>query len=195
MKSASQEGFTLIELMVTITILAILVVLGAPSYQEWIRNTGIRNAAESIQNGLRTARTQASQRGTNIRFEFNTAGKADWTVCQPTSPAAACSGGTTIDVFASSGGAASSKISASTAIADVSTLTTALSSTSTANSGVTFNALGRPTAYGTGSLLRIDSSSPIANSRRLVTTVSAGGLVQMCDPKIAFSSDSPQGCK
>lgn len=195
MKSASQKGFTLIELMVTLTILAILVVLGAPSYQEWIRNTGIRNAAESIQNGLRLARNEASQRGTNVRFELNTEGKANWTVCQPTAAAAACAGGATIEVFASSGGAASSQISASTAVADATTLTTALTGLSAANSGVTFNALGRPTAYGSGSLLRIDSSSPIANSRRLVTTISAGGMVQMCDPKIAFSSESPQGCQ
>ncbi|OOG57272.1 GspH/FimT family pseudopilin [Rhodanobacter sp. C03] len=195
MKLSSQQGFSLIELMTTIVILAILVVLGFPSYQAWIRNTGIRNAAESIQNGLRQARNEASQRGTTVRFELNTAGTADWTVCVLPSTATACAGGTTLQVFTASGGASAVQITASTAVADATTLATALAGASTAASGVTFNALGRPTAYGTTSLLRIDASSTMANTRRLVTTISPGGMVRMCDPLITFSATSPQGCQ
>lgn len=197
MKPVSQRGFSLVELMIAITILTILMVLGFPSYQEWIRNSGIRNAAESIQNGLRLARNEASQRGTTVRFELTTAGKADWTVCLLPSTATVCAGGTTIQVFAASGGAANAQITASTAVSDTAPLafSTALTGTSAANSGVTYNALGRPTAYGTGSLLRIDASSTMANSRRLDTTVSAGGMVQMCDAQITFSATSPQGCR
>ncbi|MFM2119254.1 MAG: hypothetical protein RL722_722, partial [Pseudomonadota bacterium] len=42
-----QSGITLIELMVTITILALLLLATMPGIGQWLRNTSIRNAAES----------------------------------------------------------------------------------------------------------------------------------------------------
>jgi len=66
--------------------------------------------------------------------------------------------------------------------------------------GITFNSLGRPSAYGTTSLLRVDVTAAQASlqtqaaGRRLVTTISAGGMVNMCDPYFTFSTTSPQGC-
>jgi type IV fimbrial biogenesis protein FimT len=44
MKRASLHGFSLLELMVTLTILAILIVLGIPSYEQWIVDSRIRTA-------------------------------------------------------------------------------------------------------------------------------------------------------
>ncbi|MEP6906713.1 MAG: GspH/FimT family pseudopilin [Pseudoxanthomonas sp.] len=191
MKAALLQGFTLVELMVTITVLAILVVLGVPSYQQWIRNTGVRNAAESIQNGLRLARNEASQRGTNVRFEFTSAGTADWTVCQLPAAATVCGAGVPIQTFVSKGGASAVQIN--TAVA-VGTITTPLTTAVAAGSGITFSALGRPSDYGVTSLARIDANSTMGGTRWLVTTISAGGSVRMCDPKIAFSANAPQGC-
>ena len=196
-----QQGFTMIELMVTITILAILIVLGFPSYQQWILNSNIRNAAESIQNGLRLARNEASQRATFVRFEITTAGSADWTVCvlpATAVPATLCAAGTPLQQFISKGGAGTASIFASNSVADVSTtaaLDKALTTSVSATAGVTFNALGRPTDYGNTSLLRLDANSSQAGSRWLVTTISAGGSVRMCDPQITFSASAPQGCK
>ena len=71
-------GFTLVELMITVAILALLLIAGIPSFREWLRNTHIRTAAESIQNGLRYARGEASSRGANVRFEFTSAGAGGW---------------------------------------------------------------------------------------------------------------------
>jgi type IV fimbrial biogenesis protein FimT len=200
MKRALPDGFSLIELMVTITILAILIVLGFPSYQQWILNSNIRNAAESIQNGLRLARNEASQRATFVRFEMSAAGKADWTVCQLPSAASVstlCSANnaSVIQKFASSGGASTATISGSTTISSLSTLTTPLTGAIAATSGITFNALGRPTDYGNTSLLRLDANSAQAGSRWLVTTISAGGSIRMCDPQIPFGPTAPQGCQ
>jgi len=63
-------GFSLVELLVAIALIAVLVGLGAPSYQEWIESTRIRSAAESIQGGLQLARAEAVKRNTQVQFVF-----------------------------------------------------------------------------------------------------------------------------
>jgi type IV fimbrial biogenesis protein FimT len=195
MKRLRVSGFTLIELMVTIVILAILVVLGFPSYEQWIRNTRVRNAAESIQNGLRLARNEATQRGANVEFYLPTAGTADWSVCQlaAASTAATTCATNVIQSFPAAGGAQTVQVTNTTALAKAKTYTSALTTSSTGS--VIFTALGRPSAYGTNSILRIDTTAAAANSRRLVITISAGGSVRMCDPQFTASATSPQGCE
>lgn len=194
MSPATRRGFSLIELMVTIAVFAVLVMLGVPSYEQWILNSRIRNASESIQNGLRLARNEATQRNANVRFELTSAaGTADWTVCTQPTAATSCSsaGAVPIQSFVASGGAGTVLIGVSTAIAQSTTYGTGL--TGGLPDGITFNPLGRPTAYGTTSLLRIDAYATQAGSRRLVTTISPGGQVRMCDPQLPLST-SPQGC-
>ena len=63
-----QHGVTLIELMVTVTIISILLAVGVPQMGEWIRRNSIGSAAESVQNGLRQAEAEAIRR--NMRVEF-----------------------------------------------------------------------------------------------------------------------------
>lgn len=187
-------GFSLVELMVSLLVIVILVLIGIPSYQTWIRNSRIRTAAESIQNGLRIARSEASQRGANVRFEFNstTGTGADWTVCA-LGTATTCGGvgATAIQSYSSNEGAADVRVGADTAIGSY---TTALTGGASTGTGVTFTALGRPSAYGTDSIIRIDAGSTQANLRRLVVTLSSGGLTRMCDPQLALTV-SPQGCQ
>lgn len=199
MTRARARGFTLIELMVTIVILAILVVLGFPSYEQWIRNTRIRNAAESIQNGLRLARNEATQRGANVEFDFTTAGTADWAVCQlppASSTPIDCTVNTPIQAFVAKAGAGTVQVFNSSALSDLTPpYSTALTSTSAGN--VIFTALGRP-ASGTNSLLRIDTTAATTSSdasRRLVITITAGGNVRMCDPAFGATSTNPQKCQ
>ncbi len=64
----SGQGFTLIELMVTIALFAILLMLAVPSFTTWIRNSQIRSTAESLQNGLRAAKTQAASLNRQVVF-------------------------------------------------------------------------------------------------------------------------------
>ncbi|BDU21770.1 GspH/FimT family pseudopilin [Dyella sp. GSA-30] len=190
----STPGFSLVELLVSIAVFGILALIGIPSYQTWIRNSRIRTAAESIQNGLRIARSEASQRGANVRFEFSSASGtgADWKVCA-LGTATTCSGAGTavIQSYSSNEGAADVRVGADTAIGSY---TTALTSGAGAGTGVTFTALGRPSAYGTSSIIRIDTSNTQTNQRRLVITLSSGGLTRMCDPQLALTV-SPQGCQ
>ena len=62
------RGFTLIELVIAITILGILTVLGIPSFTEWIHNTQVRNAAEASLNALQVARSEAVRRNGFTQF-------------------------------------------------------------------------------------------------------------------------------
>lgn len=188
-------GFTLVELMITVAILAILVVTGIPSFREWLRNTHIRTAAESIQNGLRYARGEASSRGLNVRFEFTSSG-AGWTVCALAGTtsciaAAAASADNTLQNFVAAGGSADIAPMVSTTIG---TPASPLASPAEAGNGITFNALGRPVGYGTLALSRIDLNTAGKDGRRLVIMVSPGGMPRMCDPSLPLAT-SPQGCK
>ena len=202
MRFGSQRGMSLIELMVAVVILAILVMLGVPTFQQWTLNTRIRTVTESIQNGLRLARNEASQQGRYVRFQLASA--SSWQVCLlPASAASAeaatdCSSATSTIQTWNSPSMSTVQVGASKATSDV---VSSSSSSSTYKSiissgvpaGVTYNALGRPTAYGSSSILRIDvtaaQTSLQSTSRRLVTTISPGGMVNMCDPAFTLSKN------
>lgn len=184
------QGMSLIELMVSIAIISLLVVLGTPTYSTWIANTKIRSAAETIQNGLRLARTEAVQAGAPARFEISSAA-TDWTVCVPAAatPNTCASAQRTIQAHVAADGTTSVRVGGSTTPGVA--LATDVSSTSASGKGVTFSALGR--VVGTTPLVKVDAASAVAGTRRLVTAISPGGSVFMCDP-VLDPSVSPQGC-
>lgn len=62
MQLKSARGFSLIELMVTITVLGILLAAAIPAFGRWIANASVRSAGESLQNGLRLAQAEAMRR-------------------------------------------------------------------------------------------------------------------------------------
>lgn len=67
-----QRGMSLIEVMIGIALLAFLLFLGVPSFQNFLMNTKVRNAAENIQTGLQLARAEAVRRNANVRFQLVT---------------------------------------------------------------------------------------------------------------------------
>lgn len=70
----NNAGFTLIELMVTITVAAILLVVGIPSYQYAILNSRVKTAASDFHISLLLARSEAIKRGGNIVVSDNGTG-------------------------------------------------------------------------------------------------------------------------
>lgn len=61
-------GFTMIEMIVTVTIFAVLTALTVPTMQTWIANTKVRAVADSLQNGIRLAQTEALRRSRQVVF-------------------------------------------------------------------------------------------------------------------------------
>ena len=55
----ASRGFSLVELMVALVVLALLLGLAAPSFGLWVQNAKTRTATDSLQNGLRQAQAEA----------------------------------------------------------------------------------------------------------------------------------------
>lgn len=167
------RGFTLIEVMVAIAIIAISMVLGIPSYRAWVQNTQIRNAAESIQNGMQRARAEAVKRNANVAFTLGA--NSSWTV-------RVVNTGEQVDARNSNEGSNNVTVAATPGGATT----------------LTFNNFGARVANADGSapLTQIDMDSSLlsaADSRDLRVTVGIGGNVRMCDPNLAPGS-SPRAC-
>lgn len=66
----TSRGFTLIELVIVLAIMAVLMVLGLPVMSEWIADSRVRIAAESVQTGIMLARAESIRRNTPVRFQL-----------------------------------------------------------------------------------------------------------------------------
>jgi len=68
LKRALQRGFSLVELATALTIIAILMMLGMPSFSEYINNARLGSVAQSFYSGLSLARSEAIR--LNVPVEF-----------------------------------------------------------------------------------------------------------------------------
>jgi len=64
-----RNGFTIVELLIGMVIMAILMLFALPTYQEFMGNTRIRNTADSLAHGVRLAQVEAIKRNENVTFE------------------------------------------------------------------------------------------------------------------------------
>jgi type IV fimbrial biogenesis protein FimT len=73
-------GFTLVETMVVVAIVAILGSIAAPSFQEMIRKNRLTAASSALQVSLNLARSEAVKRGTDARVTIAPNGSVgNWT--------------------------------------------------------------------------------------------------------------------
>lgn len=176
-----QRGMTLVEIGIGLVIISIILMLGVPSFADWIHNLQIRGAAEGIQNGLQTARGEAVRRNTNVEFVLTspgTTGGTGWTV--------RLLDGTVLQSKPDGEGSATAVVSV----------------TPNGSDTVTFNGFGRtpttPPANADGSAfitqIDVDSSAmSAAASRNMRVQISSGGQIRMCDPNVADTTD-PRSC-
>jgi len=82
MAAARNRGFTLPELMIVITILAVLLAAGIPSMAEFVRNQRVKTASFDLLSTLVFARSEAITRNATVKVEPLTAGAwaTGWTV-------------------------------------------------------------------------------------------------------------------
>lgn len=67
MNAKLHTGFTLVELMITVVIAAILVSLAVPSFQGMIQNNRFTTQANGFLTAMTYARSEAVKRGVNVR--------------------------------------------------------------------------------------------------------------------------------
>ncbi len=70
------SGFTLVELMVTVAVLAILLGIAIPSFQGTLDKRRLTGAAEQLYADLQYARSEAIKRNTTVRLSFQSG--ANW---------------------------------------------------------------------------------------------------------------------
>ncbi len=70
MLNRTHKGFSLIELIVGMAILAMLMALGIPQYATFLSNARLRTTAEGINNGLNLARAEAVKRNSRVELVF-----------------------------------------------------------------------------------------------------------------------------
>jgi len=73
------RGFTLIELMITLAIVAILSSLAAPSFRELVATQRVRSAVSALNESLWLARSEAIKRNAAVEFAFANVGNG-WSV-------------------------------------------------------------------------------------------------------------------
>lgn len=65
---SGKGGFSLVEMMIAIAIMAILLALGAPTFSLYLANLKIRGSAEGFLSGMQLARADAVRRNTTVEF-------------------------------------------------------------------------------------------------------------------------------
>lgn len=63
-----QSGFSLVELLIGIAILALLMALGVPEYATFLNNSRVRTTADNLVSGLNLARAEAVKRNARVQF-------------------------------------------------------------------------------------------------------------------------------
>lgn len=197
-----QRGFNLIEILVSLSVLGVLIALGAPSLAEFLQNQQIRAGAEAVVNGMQVARGEAIRRNLAVQLVLEPGSSGwttGWTVCEATVEPCDSSTLTTDATKVIQHRSAEE----GTSIATV----TAVDAAANAAVAVTFSPLGSVVQNFNGSnvmaradVRKLDNSGPnscIADGgpmRCLRVVVTGGGSIRMCDPTPGVVAPDPRAC-
>lgn len=191
------RGFTLVELLVTLALLALLMLAATPPLATWSANARVRGAAERLGNDLRLTRAEALRRNRLTTFAL--------TLGTPDLGAAPVANGNAW--FAQALPRLSGEAVSDTAFFILgSTHARQEQVTVTGPALLCFNMIGRPVSRsGTG--LGADCSAPTTLAapsvyrlsasgadRPLEVQVFAGGRIRVCDPARSLASGQADGC-
>lgn len=199
------RGMTMIELAVTMVILALLLVGAGPSIGAWMRNTQVRNTASSMLAGLNRARNEAMRRNVPIRFSLVSLANSalmgsscalsdtgvSWVVsvrdpasnCQYAPASVASDADDPMIVETNAGGVGGKNVVVAARVAD----------NSAGANTVTFNSFGRVADAAPIAFINVSNDVAGNDYRRLRIEIGNGGTVRMCDRAIASTTD-PRHC-
>lgn len=179
------SGFSLIEAMITLTVLAVILVLGAPSLVSWTNNARVRTASQGLQDGLRFAQAEAVRRNRTVEFflvdaqpalaSVSAANGRNWGVRAYPNPPAAPNELIRVGVAASSNDEV----------------------TVTGPRSVCFGPAGQQITLAAINCAAAEQQFNVSSARAdrpLRVVVSVGGRVRMCDPARALAANVPEGC-
>jgi len=69
-----KKGFTVLELMVVITIAGIMATIAVPAFQDWMTHSAVNNATATVMSKLKQARNLAVAENRNITVSFDLVG-------------------------------------------------------------------------------------------------------------------------
>lgn len=194
-----QGGMTLIELMVALALMAMLILMAVPSFTVAMQNRQIRTAADTIQNGLTFARTEALRRNRTIKFEL--VGGSGWQVgCDPADPTVV-DGEENCPAILQTRNAAEGSANANVANAQLDSAGTVVVAP-VFTGALRFTPLGRitPDTLPGGHRAAFRVTNPMGGTcqadggemRCLTVAVTSTGQVRMCDP--AAAAGDPRAC-
>jgi len=194
-------GFSLVELLITVAVLALVLMLGLPNISAWLQNTQIRNSAEAMIAGLQFARAEALRRNRPVGFNLVDALDAScslaaagphWVVSM-TDPTSNCNvdASLTLDppfILQKRG----SQDGSQNAVLNSTASTATFTGLGNVSGGLLSSAAGA---------MQIDITNPSGGAcqsaagpmRCLRVVVSASGSVRMCDPAVTDATD-PRRC-
>ncbi len=163
--------------MIAIAIFSITLTFGVSSYRTWVQNTQIRNAAESIQNGIQRTRAEAVKCNANVAFTLGAA--SSWTITH-VSACGALPANSTLESRSSSEGSKNVTVKVTPAGATT----------------ITFSNLGTVAinADASAALTQVDLDSSVvqtADRRKLRVAVGLGGNARVCDPDPTIAAKDP----
>lgn len=192
----SSKGFTLIELMVTISVLGLLLMAVVPNVASAMQDTRARGIAEHLLQGLNKARIEAIKHNRAVRFSLvdqisdgcALSSKSGAWVVSIDSPSGRCGQPASTET--------EPRIIQTFAPKDrfrEVTIQGLDSSDASAKEGATFNGYGQ-LETASGALVRIDISHPGPSARLFRIEVSPAGGVRLCDRALGPDSGDPRAC-
>jgi type IV fimbrial biogenesis protein FimT len=204
-----QRGFTIIELMVAVGVLALILMIAMPAVANWQENTRIRNTADSIHAGLQLARGEAVTRNQEVSFWLVSMSdsavlsndcvlssvSASWVV-SVTSPVGHCADAPSVKtapmivLARAGGGGVTIKAVKQPPLSGPPPIP------APPGSFITFNGFGRVTNIDSIALAPIGAIDigGSANATPLRVTVSASGQARICMPLPSGDANDPRKC-
>jgi type IV fimbrial biogenesis protein FimT len=200
-RSRQTLGFTLIEMVVTMSIFAILVAVGVPTMRSWVMNNKVRTVTDALQTGLRAAQAESLRRSRQVVFALTNSTTPDTIL-----PLPAAANATSWAIYTVPSMTDGSEPITFVQSGVLSNASANVLMNSNGVAAVCFNSMGRLVGNASANVTNVTGgatctaaaqqfniSAPGAD-RPLQVNLTLGGQVHMCDPAIALSAAHPEGC-